>query len=302
MKIVYVLSTDGWTRYAQMAYVSASTVRRIHPDAELVLLTDEFSQRALEREPNALADVFDQTVVVETGEPDVRTRSRFLKTSMRQHIDGDFVFLDVDTLLIKPLDGLEACQADVGAVVEWNGLDPRTFPPKSVPLYEKLGWRCPTPSYFNSGVMLFRDTPAARELGEEWHRRWKLTVPEGFVTDQQSLNSAINETNVVIEVLPNEFNSMVLFYPWLFRASRVAHFFESNDVGHTLFRQLLNGVDKTGEIDWAAYDYSIANGHPWGSNPEAWQLWRSRNYVLAVRRKFGGMIAGRSRHQLTPTL
>jgi hypothetical protein len=45
---------------------------------------------------------------------------------------------------------------------------------------------------------------------------------------------------------------------------------------------LMNCVERTGVFDGAAYEQSIRQRHPWGPNPEAWQLIHSRNYVRAA--------------------
>ena len=48
MQVVYVLASNRWDKYAQMVYLSASSLKRIHPEAHTILLTDHDTARLLQ--------------------------------------------------------------------------------------------------------------------------------------------------------------------------------------------------------------------------------------------------------------
>ena len=269
-----------------MAWISATLVRELHPAAKIILVVDECTHESLRVPGNRVAEAADEVVRVETGLDDAAARSRFVKTSLRSHIEGDFLFVDVDTAPIEPFYELLNLPASLGAVLEHNRLPADEFmPPGIVPIFEAMDWAVPR-HYFNTGVLLMRDTSEVREFGALWHRKWQAGFQHGLGhSDQPSFNSAVFESEIQIEMLPNAYNSMVLLNPQLFRTSKILHFFESNAFGGSLLTHLLSHLQTTGELDRQAIRNCKQQGHPWPPNCEAWQLWRSRNYLRAIARK-----------------
>src|SRR5437764_4216 len=90
IQVCFALATDGERRYVDLAALSALAVRRIHPRAKIIVLTDDQSLRAVSStlEPYRLS-----ATVRSVGEYSGETgpRSRFVKTQVRQFVDGDFV-------------------------------------------------------------------------------------------------------------------------------------------------------------------------------------------------------------------
>jgi hypothetical protein len=292
LQVCYVLASESWDRYARMAWVSATLVRHFHPNCNVSLLVDETTGKALYSPRSPLLDVVDNTVVIETCLDNVMARSRFIKTTMRRWIVGDFVFLDVDALPLAPFADIFNIDAPLAAALEFNKEEKDHFFPDGIePIYAHLSWPCPLPRYFNTGILVLRDTASTHAACEEWHRRWLLSRSIGCLSDQPSFNSAMYETSVPIGILPPEYNAMVLFFPWKFRTCRIAHFFESNNVGGTLFSHLVDFVDKNRAIDWSAIEKCLAEGHPWEPACEPWQLWRSRNYLRAIVMKINNTLS-----------
>ena len=129
-------------------------------DLKLVALLDEVAGDLLSADLAPIERTFDQCVIVESRETDPVRSSRFLKTSMRKRIDGDFLFLDCDTLVRGPIDELFTVKAPFAAALQNNTApSDRFFPRHVVPLYSELGWSSQKPLYYNSGVMLMRDDP-----------------------------------------------------------------------------------------------------------------------------------------------
>lgn len=285
-QVCFVLAADAWNPYVAMCCVAAATVRRWHADCRILLLCDERTATRLAPHRHRLAGYFDEIVAVPVPLDDSVERSRYLKTTMRRWLRGDFVYLDVDTLTLGSLAPLFRRSSWLGLTLERNApeTDIRAFP-RVLALYEQLGWHLRPRRYFNGGMMWVRDDDRAAELFARWHERWQITRAAGCSADQPSLNMAVCELEADVDVLPAEWNAMVLFSPSRWRGCRVAHFFASNHFPSTILGHLVERFESGDVIDWPALDRCVAEGHPWGPNPEPWQLWRSGHYARAVVRK-----------------
>ena len=281
LQVCYVLVSQGWDRHAQMTWLSAQSLRLHEPNATITLVTEPETRRALESVGQLLGAV-DRVIAIETPVEDRRLRAFHLKTLMRNAVDGDFLYIDGDTLVVNRVRDALDFDADVAAAVDFN-FDHKFFPRQLREPYTNLGWPYPLPFYFNSGVVLMRDTPEVRELGEEWTRRWFLLVDQGVPGDQDAFASALFARSLKWTRLPKAYNAIVIKRNYRFREARILHFFGSEDEQRgTLLEHLLLRLRETGRFDEAAYRRSLREGHPWGPNHEPWHLWHSRNYVRAV--------------------
>ena len=282
LRVCYVLVADGWDRHAQMMWLSATSLRLQEPEAKIVLATDAPSLESFQRAAPQLLSLVDDVVVIDTPMEEKRLRAFHLKTLFRSHIDGDLLFLDGDTLVIKPLAAVLQHDAEIGAVLDFNHNGP-WFPPQLEESYLRLGWTYPLEYYFNSGVLFLRDTPAVRAFAKEWTRRWLLLVGEGMPGDQEAFVSALYAMPVSWRRLPNAMNSITIKRNYRFREARVLHFFGSPaEQQGTILEHLLKHLQATGTFDHKAYGRCLREQHPWGPGYQPWQLWRSRNYVRAA--------------------
>jgi hypothetical protein len=117
-QICYVLASTGTDLYAQMTCISLSLSRRLYPAAKIVVLVDEVTQANLTKCQSPLLSLASQIISVETGMPAAVARNRFIKTSMRQVLSGDFVFLDADALPIRKFDELAQTGAGLAAALD----------------------------------------------------------------------------------------------------------------------------------------------------------------------------------------
>jgi hypothetical protein len=262
-----------------MVCISAATLRRQHPDVEITFLTDQLTLSAMGLARSTLDRFGDRVLPVGGIQGDARVRSRILKTTMRRHVRGRFVFLDLDTVVLGKLDALFAIEAPLAIALDYESgrVDERDRE-----TYERLDSQHYPTRAFNSGVMSIDDSPAVGALFDEWHRRWNLSRGWGRVEDQQSLNSTIAAQKFDVHVLAPTYNAMILYFPQRFRTCRIAHFLASTRMSRTLMSDLLDEFRQRQEIDWGAIEISVREGHPWGRRPEPWQLIRSRNYARAA--------------------
>lgn len=297
-QVCYVVVCEGWDLHSQMAWVSACSVRRHEPNLHITVIIDGPQQAGIAAASQKLSEVADSVRHIPSGLADMTSASRYLKITARHHLEGDLLYLDSDTLAMAPFREVFDIRGDVAAATDFNVDRAEGWcPPRLSSAFRDLGWEFPLPYYLNAGVFVMPDTQAARALSDEWLRRWRLMSEHGKPLDQPAFNSALFALDVEHEILHNQYNSMLAYLgnwreapPTLpklsSRRAKILHFFGGVKAeGGTLFEHLLAHVARTGEFDDAAYSTAIRKGHPWGPQPEAWQLLKSGNYVQACRAK-----------------
>src|SRR5438552_19174300 len=99
-----------------MTAVAALSVRRLHPQAQIILVMDEPTARAIDRDNHALRKIVTGIVVRSTGTEEPCVGARYLRTILRQLIKGDYLYLDSDTVEMRRLDRTWGTGADVAVV------------------------------------------------------------------------------------------------------------------------------------------------------------------------------------------
>lgn len=213
-KIVYILTSDENDYYWEQTYLSAYSLRLHNPDSEVVLVTDQFTALTLKGFRARIMDYISGHKVVNVPEEfSKKRRSRFLKTSLRRHIAGDYLFIDSDTVIARPLAEIDTFPADCAAVLDHHIPLAELLARDSSLKYvtEKYGsapWNG-NGKYFNSGSMLVREAPDTYRLYDEWHAIWIRQMNDGIDTDQQSLRQADYKCGDIIRELPGEWNCQI---------------------------------------------------------------------------------------------
>lgn len=287
MIVTYVLASTGCDRYATMCFLSASALRRVHPEVRTVLVCDERTSVHLRANAPFLERVIDEFVIEPAPMPHPRSRSFYLKTRLRSIITGDFIFLDCDTLPVRPFLDMTAGDWDMAFVLDRSHhgpIDP-VFPHWEVPRLKRMAWNARLTRYFNTGVGYYRDNAAVRALATEWQRLWEQAYAQGDDWDQLAFNCAAEAVPVRIHELPVSYNAMVAVSPLHAREAKIYHFFAGNqtEMSDSLYEHLIHYFESSGKVDWAAIDRSVATNHPW--MPPYWprRLWQTGNRVQAVR-------------------
>lgn len=225
-KILYILVSDGTGFYTEQALVSATSARERNPGATLVLLTDGDTVV-----PELLGRLFDHQVRVAfpPGVPPMK-RSRLLKTGMRQHVEGDFLFVDADTVVARPLEDIDAVQAPLAACRDLHS--PFREHPHyraTVNMCRRLGFDVSAEAeYFNSGVMLVRDTPQNHAFFRLWQRNYLAGYEAGIRPDQPSLAQTQAACGHPIALLDDVWNCEVQNGVRYLRDAYIVHYMVTN--------------------------------------------------------------------------
>lgn len=223
-KLLYILVSSRADVYTEQAWVSAFSARLRNPSARIELLTD--GETAL---PEPMAKLFDGVTRVDfpSDTPPMK-RSRILKTGMREYVDGDFLFIDADTIVARPLDDIDAIDAPLAACRDLHSpFQEHPHYTATVNMCRKLGYDASgIKEYFNSGVMLVKDTPENHAFFKAWQENYLSGYDAGIRPDQPSL--AKTNSGEMISLLPDFWNCEVQNGVRYLRDAYIVHYMVTN--------------------------------------------------------------------------
>ena len=198
LKIVYdVISTEE-DNYFEQAWVSMFSLKHYNKNAYIVLLTDESTLMTINNTYREKAkSLIDDIVVVPFDKHySNKEKSRWIKTSMRHLVKGDFLFIDADTIVAGTLEEsyFDSFRNFIGAVQDYNcssqivchsAIFKIMYVDRLKSIYG-VDYKQDTDVY-NSGVLFVRDVPEAYELFDAWHRNWLIANDKGVCLDQLPL-------------------------------------------------------------------------------------------------------------------
>jgi hypothetical protein len=268
--VVYVLTSSGKDIYADMNLISLRSLRYSNPNAKITLVCDINTVQSLETCKHPILQEANQTISVKTLDQPASFRNRFIKTSLREHLSGDFLYLDADTVIRGDLTPIFNLKTSFAAAPNHSGSgDPAEMPFDEKENFDLLGWALPTQYYVNGGVLFFADTPDSYRFCQLWHQKWLASVEKrGSFRDQPSLNSAIADSGVSFSWLPHRFNAQVDVRPIYAKDATVWHLYSSNGkiAMKTVFDQYIYRLQKGKNVTFSQIQSLCEQQHPWQAN------------------------------------
>ena len=193
-KLVYVLTCAPEGNYIEQALMSVWSARHWNPDAHIVLITDNLTDQLFVGKRAEILDYISEKIVVpfEDDSLSMVYRSRWLKTSVRQLIKGDFLFIDCDTIVCKSLAGGDSFDKEICAVRDSNvDFKDDNGVVSNNNRYEFMG-QLETKAG-NTGWMNPLDWSV--DLGNGWRRSYYTTENDGYnVSDLKNLNIFLSKS------------------------------------------------------------------------------------------------------------
>ncbi len=257
-KLVYVLTSASDATYIEQALISIWSARYHHPDASIVLLVDNKTHNLLiGRRAEILNYVSECKVVNFDDDSTMMYRSRYIKTRVRSLVEGDFLFIDSDTIINGSLAEIDNCPYDVAAVMESNLPISQFHPSLYASMAEnayKIGWNPEEEQYyFSSGVIYAKDTPIAHALFEKWHSNWQQGLSLDIRIDQPSLAKANIECGRVIQPIENKWNCIMFTYPRWAKNALILHFAAYRNMSFLFSKRVLRYIKENGLTDYIKY-------------------------------------------------
>lgn len=251
-RIVYVLVSSGTDNYYKQLIISLRTLRYRMKKISVVVLTDNDTYNSLKKIKNAeifqLAKV--KGVVID-GPYSPKEKSRYLKTTLRNILDGDLLFIDCDTVICADFStySFEASLALVDDEnIAWKDhLDKERIVKDNLKLhFDPSAYK----NYFNSGVMWIRDMPETRLFFNYWHECWKNELQFGNCLDQPPLNYVNENIMPLISKLSVIWNCQVSSNPsgvQYLSDAYIIHYFNFNSGPYLLANRdfVMNNFNKS---------------------------------------------------------
>jgi len=258
MKYVYVLASSENDLYYEQFFISVVSLRLYNPGACITALIDSKTKEGLTGKRSGYEQYVSETVIITA--PDELSQegvSRWIKTSMKKYVTGDFLYIDCDTVISGNLDCDFPAELKVGAILDTH-----------VPLSKhhlavhfknedrklKFTSSFETGLRYNGGVIFCRDSPEGVEFFSRWHTLWNFSNRNGNHHDMPSLNQANHEMGGVIKHMEDVWNCQITHngLPYLYNA-RIIHYYATafsfvNCPFLPASKKVLFSVKKTGVI------------------------------------------------------
>jgi len=282
---VYVLTSHNACDMGSMAAVAMLSLRRMHPRFRIVLLVDTTTNLRLQNHP--VLQIPDQLMCIDTGISDAPASSRHIKTSLARHFGESFIYLDIDTIVLRPLDALWNHTSAFAATPDgFCRGTPAAFPGAFLEKFKELKWRTPEAPYFSSGVFFVRRAETTLQLFDCWHRLWRESREVMGDMDQPALHEAIRLTGLNCLQLDEKFNTFPIHNLKYVKDVHVFHFTSKGamECDYFLIHHLTLHFNQTGELDEAALARAARRSDPWiGPGPGIMGNYRTGRYAAALR-------------------
>lgn len=231
MKFLYILTSRDDDLYYEQIYLSITSLLLYNLNANIELLTDDITFKTLKGSRKKILELVQECKVIPlSSDLSQEVRSRLLKTNMRNLIDGDFLYLDCDTIVLSPLEIPQNWTFSIGAVknLHFNSVTESPIYPIFLFFANKCGIDIETEDYFNSGVLYVKDNVESRKFFTSWHKLYlKFFKEHNVEIDQLSLYRTNNDFGGFIHEVSGVWNWQVGFGLNYMCESKIMHTFSS---------------------------------------------------------------------------
>lgn len=228
-KIVYALIASDKDFFIEEIWCSIYSLRLYESEREVFVCCDTPTAERIKLFPE-LERLISKVVVVPMPE-DCNTpklRSRQIKTTIRQYIDGRFLFVDTDTVFSGPLDEIDNMDFDVAGVLEYHlPLSRSPFKHLVIETQRKVfdSDVANSDRWFNSGVLFVDDNERTRAFYKQWNANWRHAAFEkGMSQDEPALMKTDMDFGWLIKELPDVFNCQPAMSVKYMADAKIIHF------------------------------------------------------------------------------
>lgn len=210
--LVYVLVDDCTLTYYNLLMKSVLSVRLHMPDISINVLIDKDTVIFLDETKTELYNYAYLKIISVPDGYDPKEKSRYLKVNARKLIEGDFLYLDTDTVVCRPFPFVISHKSFAVALDQNTTFD-MVHNPNTYKINEKLNILDVSnlKHYFNSGVIWVKDDEFGHTIFSHWYKKWEETRKPNVYYDQPALNYVLlnNIEEYKFGMLENEWNVQV---------------------------------------------------------------------------------------------
>lgn len=232
-KIVYVLVSTPQDIYLEQAFISITSLRfHMGNDVTVNVIMDDSTFSGLDEKRKKMLDGADKIITVNVPSSySPQNRSRILKTSCRKYVDGNFLFVDCDTIITKRLDGIDEINEDIAACYDSHSMFiDNPYRQMCIDHCKKLGVNIESEkTYFNSGVLYVKDSEKTRQFFELWHDNWMKGRLKGINMDQPSFAKTNIELGHIVTRLQDVWNCEYIHGIRFLKDAKIVHYLCTNN-------------------------------------------------------------------------
>lgn len=255
-QLVYALVSTFEDTYYEQLLISLYSARLHNPTATIVVVCDEGTVKTFETRKGIL-NYTDNIIPIATPcDWNNLQKSRYLKTNLRKFVEGDYLFIDTDTIITSSLETIDSLTCEIGAVFD-SHID-RPICRNSNTDSEKwifaearqAGVSIDNMLHYNSGVFYVKDTPLAHQLYDNWYALYKEFRNKGVCVDQLPLLIANNNMGGVIETIAPEWNCQIItpYGTCLLPDAKIIHYFAKKSLYEIAFPWIIDKVKYTDDV------------------------------------------------------
>ena len=214
-KIVYTIISTEADIYLEQLMISVYSLLRNNSAVNVFIVTNRETFDSLTGWRASIKKMVSDIIVVDIPEGYNKMQcSRYLKTNLRKFIQGDYLFIDTDTIICGSLASIDDINVDIALCADCNAElllnDVRTIERCKEAGFNQMGGV----PYFNSGVMYVRESKISHDFYKEWYESWKFSSTNGIYLDQPSMNYVNNKMGQCIKELSGRWNCQIFFQGW----------------------------------------------------------------------------------------
>lgn len=262
-KLVYVLTCAPEATYIEQALISIWSARYHNPDAHIVLIIDDNTHQLLVGRRSEILNYISEELVVEVpAELSAMQASRWLKTSVRNLINGDFLFIDCDTIVTQNLSEIDSWDCQIGAVLDshqtistqlMTGISTIVDQENFLQQASKCGWDFMSVEYYrSSGIIYVKDTIDTRKFYMLWHKNYLHSRKCGISIDQLSLEKTTQEMPIVSDI-EDVWNTIMYVRPQFIENAKILHFASFNNNSFLFSKRVLIYIKNNGLTEYIKY-------------------------------------------------
>ena len=244
MKYVYVLTSTPKDLYYEQALMSAYSLRKTNPSAQIIVLVDNKTNASFTEENKRTALKKYASQIISIGfEDDVPNidRSRLIKTAIPEHVSGSFLYIDCDTIVCEDLSDIEREDCITGGVLDGHCmLEEHIHKKYFLARDKKLGFSGTKKlgANINGGLILAKagteeQKAQSIELFKQWNEIWKYSAyTKHDKHDQSALNEANYRTGLKMKFLDGKWNCQPSHGGLAFlKDAKIIHYYSSEFSG-----------------------------------------------------------------------
>ncbi len=263
MKYVYVLTSTQKDLYYEQCLMSVWSLRQKMRSAEIIVLVDNKTKDSFTVENKRIELCKFASRIISIDFDDTVSnieRSRLIKTSIPDYVEGSFLYIDCDTIICDDLSDIENENFETAGILDGHCmLEEHIHKKYFLKRDKKLGFNGTKAAgcNINGGIILAKEGEASKALFKAWNEIWKYSAYQKHdFHDQSALNEANYRTGLKMGQLDGKWNCQPSHGGLAFlKNAKIIHYYSSEFGGKNYIpyykladKTLQNRIKKEGVI------------------------------------------------------